>query len=280
VTVTDSNSATASKSYSLTINPVQTALPTITSISTSAGGELPVAPNTWVSIYGANFTAPGFTDYWTNSIKNSSTGALPIVLDGVSVMVGTTAAYVNYISATQLNVLMPNIGFGPMQVTVTTTAGTSAPVTVTSQQTVPGFFAWPNPAGLTPGDSTQQPVATHLDYSYAAANGTFAGTITVAAKPGETIILWGSGFGPTTPANPFGVAIPSTPSFPTSNNVTVTVNGAPVTVYQNVATLTAANAGLYQLGVTIPASLANGPYSITTSVNGVTSPPLTLTVHN
>jgi uncharacterized protein (TIGR03437 family) len=280
VTVTDSTTATAAKTYSLTINPPQTTLPLIAGISTSAGGELPIAPNTWVTIYGSNFTVAGFTDNWTNAIKNSSTGSLPTVLDGVSVMVGTNAAYVNYISATQINVLMPNIGLGPLQVTVTTTAGISAPYTVTAQQDIPGFFAWPNSSGLSPGDSTQQPVATHLDYSDAVANGTFAGTVTVAAKPGETIILWGSGFGPTTPANPFGVAIPSTQAYNTSSNVTVMLNGAPIAVYQNVATLSAGSAGLYQVGVTIPASLANGSYPITTSVNGVTSPTLTLVVHN
>ena len=109
VTVTDSTTATAAKTYSLTINPPQTTLPLIAGISTSAGGELPIAPNTWVTIYGSNFTVAGFTDNWTNAIKNSSTGSLPTVLDGVSVMVGTNAAYVNYISATQINVLMPNI---------------------------------------------------------------------------------------------------------------------------------------------------------------------------
>jgi uncharacterized protein (TIGR03437 family) len=51
-------------------------------------------------------------------------------------------------------------------------------------------------------------------------------------------------------------------------------------VYDNVATLAPGNAGLFQIGVTIPASLPNGSYPIITSIDGVTSPTLTLTVHN
>ena len=267
VTVTDSNAAQATKSYPLTINPGPTTLPLIASVSTSAGGQSFIAPNTWVSVYGSNFTAPNFTDTWGSSIKN---GNLPTVLDGVSVMVGGVPAYVAYVSPAQINVLLPNVGLGQLQVTVTTAGGTSAPATITSQQDIPAFFEWPN----------NQPVATHADYTYAVANGTFSGVTTVPAAPGETIVLWGSGFGPTSPATPFGVAVPSTGPYTTTSNVTVLINNAPATVYQSVATLSPGNAGLYQVGVTIPASLANGTYTITTSVNGVTSPSLMLTVHN
>jgi large repetitive protein len=280
VTVTDSNSATATKTYSLTTNPGPSVVPVLTGVSAAAEAQNLVAPNTWVTIYGSNFTAAGFTDNWTHSIESSSSGSLPISLDGVSVMVGGQPAFVAYISTTQINVLTANIGFGPLQVTVQTSGGTSNAVMITSQQDVPGFFEWPNASGNSPGDSSQQPVATHQDYSDAAANGTFPGTTTVPAKPGEIIILWGSGFGPTTPANPFGVAIPSTPTFNTSSNVSVTLNGAPVTVYQNQAFLTPGNAGLFQLGITIPSGLANGAYPLVVSINSVSSPTLTLTVHN
>jgi uncharacterized protein (TIGR03437 family) len=243
VTVTDSSSNTATKTYTLT--------------------------NTWVSVYGSNFATVGFTDTWTHLLPNP-TSPLPILLDGISVMIGGQAAYVEYVSATQINVLTPNIGFGPLQVTVTTPAGTSNAVTITSQVDVPEFFTWPN----------NQPVATHQNYQDAVANGTFVGTTTTPAAPGETIILWGSGFGPTTPVNPFGVAIPATPTYSTSSNVTVTLNGAPIAVYQNIGVLAPGLAGLFQVGVTIPASLANGTYQLATSVNGVTSPTLELTVHN
>ena len=277
VTVTDSSANTATKSYALTINPGTSTLPLIASVSTSAGGQSSIGPNTWVSVYGSNFAAAGFSDTWTNVIKASSTGALPTTLDGVSVMVGGVPAYIAYLSATQINILTANIGLGSVQVTVTTAGGgTSAAVTVTSQTSIPAFFPWP----VAPGGTVAQPVATHLNYSYAVAAGTFPTVTTVPAAPGETIVLWGSGFGPTTPPNPFGVAIPATPAYPTSANVTVSINGAPATVYQGTATLASALAGVFQVGVTIPASLANGTYPVTTTINGITSPTLMLTVHN
>jgi uncharacterized protein (TIGR03437 family) len=121
-------------------------------------------------------------------------------------------------------------------------------------------------------------VATHSDYSYAAANGTFT-TATVPAAPGETITLWGSGFGTTSPANPFGVAIPSTGGpFVTTAAVSVLLNNAPAVVVNSNAILTPGDAGLFQLAVTIPSGLANGTYPIQVTVNGVTSPTLSLAV--
>ena len=280
VTVTDTTSNTASKTYSLIVNQ-PAGSPVIATVSTAAGGQMFIAPNMWVSIYGTGFTTPGFTDTWTNAIKNSATGALPTVLDNVTVTVGGLPAYVYYISATQINVLTPNIGFGPLAVMVTNGTGSSNVMMSTSQGQDPAFFEWPNSSGQTPGDTSQQPVATHSDYTYAAANGTFGTTPSVPAKPGETIVLWGAGFGATTPANPFGVAIPSTGGpFVTTQNVVVLLNNAPITVINNNAILTPGDAGLYQMAVTIPSTLPNGTYSISVSVNGVVSPTLSLAVHN
>jgi uncharacterized protein (TIGR03437 family) len=279
VTVTDTSSNTASKTYSLTVNQ-PSGSPVITSVSAATEGQQFIAPNTWLSVYGSGFTAANFTDNWTNAIKNSATGALPTILDNVSVMVGGVPAYVYYISATQINVLTANIGFGPLMVTVTNGTGTSNPVSITSQGQIPGFFEWPNAAGQTPGDTSQQPVATHANYSPAAANGTFT-TASVPAAPGETIVLWGSGFGPTTPVNPFGVAIPSTGGpFVTAATVSVMLNNAPITVVNNNAILTPGDAGLFQVAVTIPTGLANGTYPISVTLNSVASPTLSLTVHN
>ena len=266
VTVTDSTGATATKTYSLTITQTGLGLPIISMVNTSAGAVNAVGPNTWVSIYGSNFAATNFTDTWT-AVVTANKGTLPTTLDNVSVMIGGVPAYVYYLSATQINVLAGNIGFGPLQVTVTTTAGTSAAYSITSQQMVPGLFSWPN----------NQPVATHADYSDAAANGTFS-TATVPAAPGETIIVWGSGFGATSPAYPFGVAIPTTSTFMTTGTVTATLNNAPVTVYQGAAFLTAGSAGLYQIGITIPSTLANGSYPLALSIGGVTGPTYLLTV--
>lgn len=278
VTVTDSTSATATMNYTLVVNQAPGS-PTISSVSASTEGQAFISPNTWVSIYGNNFAAAGFTDNWTNAIKNSPTGALPTVLDNISVSIGGKAAYIYYISATQINVLAGDIGFGPLAVTVTNSTGTSSAVMVTSQATIPGFFEWPNSAGQTPGDTSQQPVATRADYSDVAANGTFT-TTTTPAKPGETISLWGSGFGTTSPANPFGVAVPTTGGpFMSTGTVTVSINNGPATVANSNAVLSAGLAGVFQVEVTVPSTLPDGTYPINVTIGGVTSPTLSLAVH-
>jgi uncharacterized protein (TIGR03437 family) len=106
---------------------------------------------------------------------------------------------------------------GPQQVTVTTAAGTSAPFVGTAQAVEPALFGWPG----------NQVVATHADYSYAVQNGTFS-VPTVPATPGEVIILWATGFGPTTPAAPSGQVVPA--GSYTVNGVTVSLGGQPITV--------------------------------------------------
>jgi uncharacterized protein (TIGR03437 family) len=222
--------------------------------------------NSWVTITGSNLST--VTDTWTNSIVN---GVLPTTLDGVSVKIGGASAYVYFVSPTQINVLAPSIGTGQVQVSVTTASGTSAPVTVTAQPQQPAFFQWGNYA-----------VATHTNYTYAVKAGTFSGVTTTPANAGETIILWGTGFGATSPVAPAGQVTPSNgTAYNTANSVTVTIGGINAPVYDGVAALTPGEAGLYQVAVTVPSSLASGDYAVIATINGSQSPTTTLlTVQN
>jgi uncharacterized protein (TIGR03437 family) len=128
------------------------------------------------------------------------------------------------------------------------------------QATQPAFFPWPD--GYV--------VATRADYTYAIRNGEFSGISTSPAKPGEVIILWGTGFGATQPAAPAGVAIPPTQTYSTASPVMVTVGGIPATVYA--AVLSPGAAALYQLAVQIPSSLGSGDYPVIATVSGASSP--------
>lgn len=242
--------------------PSPPATVTITAVSNAAGGQSGVTAGTYASVYGTNFAATGFSDTWSKSIVG---GQLPTKLDGVSVNIGTTPAYIVAVTPGQINVLAPNLGTGTMPVTVTTAGGTSAAFTVTAQSVQPAFFLWP-------GNSA---VATHLDYSYALKNGALS-TPTVPAAPGEVIILWGTGFGPTTPAAPSGQVVSGGPYM--VNGVTVTVGG--ITAQVDGVALAPGLAGLYQVAIQVPASLANGDYPVIAGVNGQQSPTgVILTVH-
>ena len=214
-----------------------------------------VIPNSWVTIQGANLA--GVTDTWANAIVG---GKLPTSLDGVTVSVGGKPAYLYYVSPTQINLLAPDIPAGSTQVTVTTSAGASSTFTVSAAQYGPAFFAWPN----------NQAVATRQDFSFAVAPGTFAGATTTSAKPGDVIILWGTGFGPTTPAAPTGIQVPGDQTYSTSTLPVVTINGVAATVYG--AALAPGFAGLYQIAIQVPPSLGNGAWPVVATIGGVSSP--------
>jgi uncharacterized protein (TIGR03437 family) len=96
------------------------------------------------------------------------------------------------------------------------------------------------------------------------------GVVLKMTAPGDVIILWGTGFGPTSPAAPAGEDTPSTTNYNTANTVSVTVGSKPATVYS--AALAPGYASLYQIAIQIPASLANGDYPVVATINGASSP--------
>ncbi len=87
---------------------------------------------------------------------------------------------------------------------------------------------------------------------------------TTAAKPGDIIVLWGTGFGDTSPSAPVGIVVPSNGAYNAANSVTVTVGGVPTTVYG--AALAPGFAGLFQVAIMIPTSLPDGDYPLVATV--------------
>jgi uncharacterized protein (TIGR03437 family) len=217
-----------------------------------------ISSGSWMTINGTNLSTT--TGTWNNSIIN---GALPTILDGVGVTVGGQPAYIEYISPTQINAVAPNVTPGSVPVIVKNSNGTSESVTAQLAAEQPAFFQWGAYA-----------VATRQDFSLAVKNGTFPGTTTVPAKPGDVIILWGTGFGVTSPSVPQGLATPSTSTYNTGNPVSVKIGNQSATVYG--AALAPGYAGLYQVAIQIPASLADGDYPVVASTSGADSPSSTM----
>ena len=228
--------------------------PVITSVVNGASFRPGVVANSWVTIQGTGL-APK-TDDWTNSIVN---GALPTSVDGVSVTMGGKPAYVYFLSSGQLNVLAPDLPAGPINVTVTTPVGTSANFAATASVYDPAFFLWPG----------NQVVATRTDFSFAVKPGTFAGATTVAAKPGDVVILWATGFGPTTPAAPSGVGVPSDQTYETATLPSISIGNIPAAVAG--AALASGSVGLYQIAITVPGSLTDGDWPVQAMIGGVSS---------
>ena len=213
--------------------------PSIAAVVNAASGVPGVAPNTWLTITGANLAPAGDVRAWQQS--DFVGGLMPTVLDGVSVTVAGVNAYMSYISASQLNILtpVPIPSNGYVQVTNNGVASGAflAPVAEYS----PSFFE------LNGGPYV---AAVHADGSFVGPSSLVPGSST-PAKPGEVILVFGNGFGvvpgPYTPGSPAQSGSPAvTP--------VVTIGGVVSTV-QFVGLI---SAGLFQFNIVVPQSTPNG----------------------
>ena len=238
----------------VTISATVPARPVITSIVNGASFQAGLSPNSIYTIQGTNLSS--VTDTWDRFIVD---GKLPTSLGGVIVTIGNIPVYPTYVSPTQINFIAPDIGIIFSSAIVNNRGSSSAIFPIQANQHGPAFFSWPG----------SQVVATRPDYTYAVKNGTF-GAATIAAKPGDVLILWGTGFGPTNPLTLPGSVVPSDRTYSTATAPNVTVNNVPATVYG--AALAPGFVGLYQIAIQVPASIPDGDWPIVASVGGAQSP--------
>jgi uncharacterized protein (TIGR03437 family) len=252
--VTQSGSGyTGAVTLGVTMKTAAATLPSITSggIANAASGAAGVAPGAWISIFGTNLAAA--TRTLTSSDIASNT--LPTSLGGVSVQIDGKPAYPYYVSSTQINVLSPaDTNLGSVPVTVINAAGTSAPVMTNMQAILPGLFALSNYVrAVRPSDGTIINGTGNAESGY---------MVSAAAKAGDVLELFGTGFGPTAPdADPSQIF---SGAYPTTNAVTVTIGG----VSANAAFAGLVGPALYQINVTVPSGLAAGDQPIIATVAG------------
>ena len=243
------------KTYKVT--PVAAAnKPAITRVENAAGFQTTIAAGSWLDIKGTNLASTTAT--WSNAIVD---GNLPTQLPGskTTVTVNGKPAYVYYISPTQINVLAPpDTSAGNVQVIVTNNGVSSNSSTVMMQAFSPACFLWPG----------SYVVATHRDFTFAVKDGEFPGTQTTPAKPGDIITLWGTGFGPLSPAAPGG-KVPSGGPYHMTTAPTITIGGMPA---EYVGGALSPYAGLYQIAIKVP-NLTDGDWPISIEIGGVSSPP-------
>ena len=228
--------------------------PTISAVISAGafGGSSAVAPGTWVEIYGSKLSST--TRPWTTA--DFTGNSAPTSLDGVTVTIGGQAAFIEYISPGQVNAQLPsNIGPGSLQLTVTSGGITSAPVNVTVNPAQPGLLA---PPSFKIG-ADQYVVAQFGDGTYVAPAGSIAGVNSRPAQPGETIVIYGIGFGPVIPDIPAGQIATGTSQLSASLQVLFGQTVAQVSY----AGLTQGSVGLYQFNVVVPAVADNNLVSIT-----------------
>lgn len=206
------------------------------------GGLSGFAPNSLIEIYGTNLSP--VTRGWTGADFVNNTA--PTSLGGVSVTIAGKPAFVNYVSATQVNVVVPDgIGTGSVPVVVSTPAGISNPFNATAFATRPAVLALPS---FVIGGK-QYAGALFNDFrTVAMPSGAVAGVPSRPAVPGDVLVLYGIGFGAVNPTTPAGLLAPGTSQL--ASNVQVKINGVNATV--QFAGLAPGYAGLYQLNITVP----------------------------
>ena len=237
-----------------TVNPA----PIIqTVISASAyGGFTSIAPATWIEVYGQYLATD--TREWGGSDFQGNNA--PTSLDGTSVTVGGKSAFVYYISANQLNVQVPSdVGTGSQKVVVTTVGGTSNAFSIPVNVTQPGFLA-PSQFDI---DKTQYAVAQFADGFFDLPPGT-GGVAARRAVPGDTILLYGVGFGSVSDGTLAGVIDQGVNTVNNSLNISIGGMAAQITY----AGLTPGFVGLYQFNVVVPNIPANDKTPLTFSLGG------------
>ncbi len=226
----------------------------------SAGQE--IAPGSWVSLYGENLStipAPGRS--W--AADDFSGDQLPTTLEGVSVRINGKPAAVSYVSGSQLNIQAPDdTAEGVVPVEVTTPAGV-ARGTVQLRRIAPAMFV----RGL----GTARPIAAAVHLDGVPLGRPESETGTRAARPGDTVVFFGTGFGATNPPRPAGRLVQAAPL---ASAFTVLVGGVPATAQYGGLI----GVGLYQFNVVIP-ELSNGDHAVVIETAGrLTQPDVFLPV--
>jgi len=222
------------------------------------------APGSWIEIYGSNLAASTLT--WTlgDFTGNDAPTTLGGTANGTTVTIGGQLAYVDYISAGQVNVQVPSAvptGTQPVVVTSGSNVSPIPPQTVTISATAPGLYA---PQQLLTGGN-QYVGALFPDFAtWVLPPGAVTGFTSQRAKPGDTIILYGIGFGGNLPA---GQIEQGTGDTLPAGSFQISFNGTAATV--KYAGLAPEYVGLYQFNVVVPNIAANDLTPVTFTLGGV-----------
>ena len=244
------------------VAPVASTAPSLASAGNAFDLPKPIAPNTWVAVKGTNLAPPGDTRIWGNA--DFANNQLPAALDGVNVTVNGKNAFVYYISPTQLNILTPPDALPasiPVQVTV---RGVSSNVINAQANAIsPAFFTFDG-VNVT---------GTHLDGSLLGPTTLYPG-LSTPAKPGETVILYANGFGPTSDAVVLG-----------SETQSGTLATLPIISIQGGGQAQVSFAGLiapglFQFNVMVPPATPDGNSQMQAGYRGITTSPVVLAVQH
>jgi uncharacterized protein (TIGR03437 family) len=211
----------------------------VVNAASSAPFTAQVSPGEFLTMYGSGL-AP----------SNASASSLPLPdkLNGVQVMINDVAAPINYVSPTQINVIVPYAGLASVaHIQVINNGVASNLITEAAGLTSAGLFTT-NPVG-----GIGYAAALHSDYS--------AVSKSSPAKTGEKISVYLAGMGAVSLPVNNGTAAPSTPPSTTTAAPLVYILDTAGNYLQAIvgfSGLAPGFAGLYQINFTVPSGLVSG----------------------
>jgi uncharacterized protein (TIGR03437 family) len=251
-----------------------TNVPIISNIVNLASGANASEAGSWITITGTNFATAAAA--WDSAII---TNVFPTTLGGVTVAIDGHPAPLSFVNTTQINALVPATStLGNVNVVVSNAVGSSAPASLILAGASPGLFT------LTQGQG-KYPAAVVLDSpttsQYLAPAGLLGGNVpSRPAKAGDTILLFGTAFGPTTtPLNPELAATVAYPLAHSGGDITAPL--AQVTIGGATAQLLfcgIVSPGVYQIDAVVPSGAGSGDQPLTVTLLSGPAVPQTLVV--
>jgi uncharacterized protein (TIGR03437 family) len=212
-----------------------------------------VAPGSVVSVFGANMAPDVFLGQGS---------PMQQTLGGVTVHIADRLLPLFFVSPTQINVQVPtDMAPGPLTLTVSSQGQPDVQAPFTVAQDAPGLF----PQSI---NGQTFALALHADGSPV--------TPSAPVAAGETITVYGTGFGATNPARPAGLAIPSSPIYALVDPATIQLGSATLQVSNSFALAGSVGVDAIQFVVSGDGVPSNTNAQLTITVNGQTSNTLPL----
>jgi uncharacterized protein (TIGR03437 family) len=226
-------------------------------INAASGASGAIAPGEIVSLFGT-----GIGPASAAGIVITPGGTVATTVAGVTVTFNGTPAPLTYVSATQINCVVPYevIGSTSVQLQISYNGVVSTATAVNVAATLPGVFAQ-NGSGSGPG-SILKP-----DYSLV--------TSSNPAPRGSTVIIYATGEGQTTPVGVTGTIAAAASLKNPNAPVSVMIGGQAATVAY-AGSAPGLVSGVFQLNVVVPTTIAAGNQPVVVTVgnaisqNGVT----------
>jgi uncharacterized protein (TIGR03437 family) len=225
----------------------------------------PIAPGAFFSIFGSSLS-DNIGD-WSGAFTGQNA---PTTLNGTRVLINNTPAFLSFTSPGQLNAIVPDtITPGNVSIVVENNGVRSTAVTAQARALNPAFFTYDQRnrrfiAALAADNSAYIAPADLFGGS------TINGLAVRPARPGDFVIAYGMGLGPTTPNVPAGtIPAPRDGGYPIAGTSTLRFGQRPISsLYTGLSNF----AGVYIVGFQVPGDLIPGDYELQIIVNGISSP--------